>query len=252
MGVTEGSEWMIFGGHRLWHAPEDEVRTYAPDFKPVDHEWDGATLTLRPPEESGTGIRKELEVTLDPKGAGVRVMHRLYNHNLWKIALAPWALSVMDSGARAIIPQEPFGPHPEFLLPARPLVLWRFTDMSDPRWHWGQKYIQLQQDPSNPMPQKLGLFNHHGWAACAVNDCLFVKKYPSLPDQQHTDMGANTEIFTNGDMLELETLGPLTQIPAGGRAEHVEHWGLFPVQVDTREESIEQNVLPCVDKVAYV
>lgn len=252
MGVTEGAEWMIFGGHRLWHAPEDALRTYAPDFGPVAHEWDGVTLTLRPPEESGTGIRKELDVSLEPNSAGVRVVHRLYNHNLWDVTLAPWALSVMDAGARAIVPQEPFGPHPDFLLPARPLVLWRFTDMSDPRWHWGRKYIQLQQDPGKPMPQKLGLFNHHGWAACAVNACLFVKKYPALSDAPHADMGANTEIFTNGDMLELETLGPLARIPSGGQVAHVEHWGLFPVKVDEREENIEQSVLPCVDKVSNV
>ncbi|MCC5850432.1 MAG: hypothetical protein JJU29_20290 [Verrucomicrobia bacterium] len=252
MGLTSGSEWMIFGGHRLWHAPEDAVRTYAPDFGPVDHEWDGATLILRPPEETGTGIRKEMEISLDPTGSGVRVLHRLFNHNLWDVELAPWALSVMDRGARAIVPQEPFGDHPNHLLPARPLVLWRFTDMADPRWKWGTRFIELQQDPANDAPQKVGLFNHHGWAACAVNEALFVVKYPVHAGKSHADMGANTELFTNGDMLEVETLGPLTRIPAGGMASHPEHWGLFPVDVPAEEENIEQVVLPCVNKVANV
>lgn len=252
MGVKEGSEWMIFGGHRLWHAPEDAVRTYAPDFGPVDHAWDGGSLVLRPPEESGTGIRKEMEITLAPSGSGVRVVHRLYNHNLWDTELAPWCLSVMDRGARAIVPQEPFGAHPEHLLPARPLVLWRFTDMSDPRWTWGKRFIQLQQDPAAEAPQKVGMFNARGWVACVVNDSLFVVKHPVHPHKPHADMGSNVELFTNGDMLEVETLGPLNRIPAGGVAEHVEQWGLFGVIPEKSDESIEQTVLPCVNKVANV
>ena len=30
MGKTSGTEWMSFGGHRLWHSPEVFPRTYAP------------------------------------------------------------------------------------------------------------------------------------------------------------------------------------------------------------------------------
>ena len=29
-GKTGGSEWHIYGGHRLWHAPEVMPRTYYP------------------------------------------------------------------------------------------------------------------------------------------------------------------------------------------------------------------------------
>ncbi|MCK7479038.1 MAG: hypothetical protein M0C28_18000 [Candidatus Moduliflexus flocculans] len=33
-GQTGGSEWKNYGGHRVWHAPEDKVRTYEPDNAP--------------------------------------------------------------------------------------------------------------------------------------------------------------------------------------------------------------------------
>lgn len=249
MGVTEGDAWMIFGGHRLWHAPEDPVRTYARDFAPVAYEWDGHTLTLLPPEEELTGLRKEIEVTLAPDSALVRVMHRIYNHNLWDVELAPWCLSVMDQGARAIVPQEPFGAHPEHLLPARPLVLWRFTDMQDPRWTWGTRYVELQQDPARSSPQKVGMFNRQGWAACEVNESVFVVKYPVHPDKPHADQGANTELFTNGDMLEVETLGPLGTIVPGGMAEHVESWGLFAVKLGATDAELDAVLTPMVAKV---
>lgn len=249
MGKTSGDEWFIFGGHRLWHAPEDEVRTYAMDFDPVDHEWNGTSLLLRPKEEALTGIRKEMEITLDPDSSRVRVAHRLYNHNVWDVELAPWCLSVMDKGARAIVPQEPFGAHPVHLLPARPLVLWRFTDMADPRWTWGTRYIQLQQDPAREAPQKVGLFNSRGWAACAVNDSIFIVKYPVNSGKPHADMGANTELFTNGDMLEVETLGPLSRIAPGGMVEHVESWGLFAGKPGPAEEDLDEVFPTLIEQV---
>lgn len=251
MGVTSGTEWMIFGGHRLWHAPEDPARTYVPDFEKVDYDWSNGVLTLSPPEEKGTGIRKEIAITLDPHSSQVLVCHRLFNHSPWDVELAPWCLSVMDKGARAIVPQEAFGAHPEHLLPARPLVLWPFTEMSDSRWTWGKRYVQLQQKSSGG-PQKAGVFNSLGWAACAVNESLFVVKYDVHPGKPHTDCGCNTELFTNQDMLEVETLGPLTRIAPGGVAEHSENWGLFPQTVGPNEADIDADVLPCVKSVRNV
>jgi hypothetical protein len=252
MGVTAGTEWLIFGGHRLWHAPEDPVRTYALDFDPVGHAWDGKTLVLTPAEEPGTGLRKEIEITLDPHGAQVRVVHRIHNHNLWDVEFAPWALSVMDVGTRAMVPQEPYGAHPDHLLPARPVVLWRFTNMADPRWAWGQRYVQLQQRPDSPLPQKVGFFNSLGWAACAVNGQIFVVKYPVNKGLPHADMGANTELFTNEDMLEVETLGPIARVAPGHSAEHVEHWGLFAGTVGPGDTDIDRAVLPLLGKVRDV
>ncbi len=243
MGKTSGDEWFIFGGHRLWHAPEDEVRTYSMDFDPVEHEWNGVSLTLRQRVESLTGIRKEMEITLDPDSCGVRVVHRLYNQTLWDVELAPWCLSVMDKGARAIVPQEPYGEHPIHMLPARPLVLWPFTDMADPRWTWGTRYLQLQQDPKRETPQKAGVFNSHGWAACAVNGAVFIVKYPVNKGKPHADMGSNTELFTNGDMLEVETLGPLSKLVPGGKVEHVESWGLFAATPGPSESDLDA-ILP--------
>jgi len=162
VGKTGGDEWRIYGGHRLWHAPEDIVRTYSLDNSPIKHKWDGKTLILTQDVEPETGIVKEIEVTLDSKSNSVRLLHRLINKNLWEIEAACWAMSVMAQGGRLILPQEPFGPHPEFLLPARPLVLWSYTDMADPRWTWGTKYIQLKQDPKNAKKQKAGILNKQG------------------------------------------------------------------------------------------
>ena len=243
-GKSGGEEWRSYGGHRLWHAPESVPRTYYPDNGPIEHEWDGETLTLKQPVEKSTGIEKQIEVRLESDKNVVHLKNRLINRNLWDVEAAPWALTVMDVGGRAIVPHEEFRPHSECLVPARPLVLWYYTDMSDPRWTWGRKYIQLQQDISSKTPQKIGVLNTNGWAAYALNDELFIKKYPYKPDAVYTDYGCNTELFTNPEIIEVETLGPLVKLAPGDAAEHEETWLLSATAVGSGEDEIDSKVLP--------
>ena len=246
LGQTGGDQWNIYGGHRLWHAPEAMPRCYWPDNSPVQHQWDGKTLKLTQTVEVSTGIQKEMELTLNDSENHVRVLHRLSNHGLWDVELAPWSLSVMQGPGRAIIPAEPPRSHAEALLPARPLVLWSYTDMRDPRWIWGTKFTQLKSDPRLNTAQKVGVLNTNGWAGFTANGRLFLKRYAFDPGAVYPDFGCNTEIYTNGDMLEVETLGPLAKLPAGQSVEHVEDWFIHQVAVDESEESIEKNVLPLV------
>ena len=249
MGATGGEEWRIYGGHRFWHAPEASPRTYAPDNTPIDFTWDGSTLVLKQPTEPATGIQKEMEVTLSPTEDRVTLLHRHTNRNLWPVTLAPWALTVMVQGGRAIFPQEAYGPHPEFLLPARPLVLWRYTDMTDPRWTWGSRYIQLRQDPDQSAPQKVGLLNKQGWAAYALGGNVFIKRYACAEDASYPDHGCNTETFTNADMLEVESLGPLAELPPdGGTVEHAERWYLFRAELGTGEDELDTSLMPLVKR----
>jgi hypothetical protein len=174
------------------------------------------------------------------------VLHRLTNKNLWEVELAPWALTVMAAGGRAIFPQEPYRPHPQFLLPSRPMVLWGYTDMKDPRWTWGTKYVQLKQDRSAKTKQKIGFMNTLGWAAYYLNDELFLKRFGFDSRRTYPDFGCNNETFTDPDMLEVETLGPLTNLPPNGSVEHIEHWFLKRIQVGESELSIDQQVLPLI------
>ena len=246
-GKTGGGEWRIYGGHRLWHAPEAKPRTYSPDNAPVKHEWNGTTLRLTQPTEADTGIQKQMEITLDADMNRVRVLHRLINRNAWDVTLAPWALTVMAPGGRAIYPQEPYISHTEKLLPARPVVLWNYTNMNDPRWTWGEKYIQLQQDSKADTPQKIGIRNSLGWSAYTLNGDVFVKQFPHNADAVYPDYGCNNETFTNGDMLEVESVGPLAPLAAdGGAVEHIEQWGLFKAEVGASDADIDKNLLPLI------
>lgn len=241
MGKTGGNEWISYGGHRFWHGPEVMPRTYAPDNSPVEHQWNGTTLKLIQPVETSTGLQKEIEITLDGQLNHVTVLHRLTNRNLWAIEAAPWALSVMDGPGRAIFPQEMAVNQ---LLPIRSLALWGYTNMADSRFIWGTKYIQMKCDPGAKTAQKIGVMNTPGWAAYARGEELFIKRFGFDAKAQYPDFGCNTECYTNGAMLEVETLGPLCKLGPGGSVEHVEHWFLFKAGIGAEENAIDKDLLP--------
>ncbi len=242
-GKTGGSEWRIYGGHRLWHAPEHPTRTYLPDNNPIEWDWDGRRLLLRQPTEPRTGIQKEMEIRWHP--TQIEVRHRLINRNLWAVQLAAWAISAMAPGGCAIVPQEPFRPHPDALLPVRPLVLWAYTDMSDPRWQWGRRTFRLYQDPRLSTPQKCGALNTQGWMAYFLKGELFLKRWDCLPNATYPDFGCNCELFTNAEMLELETLSPLTLLEPDATLEHIEHWSLHQVDELPDDEAIAGILADC-------
>jgi hypothetical protein len=247
-GVTKTAlgDWKAWGGHRLWHAPEGNPRSYAPDNAPVRFDVLGAgRVRLTQPVESGTGIQKTMTVALEPTGTRVTVTHALANANLWEVELAPWALTIMRGGGTVIVPQEPKGAHAENLLPVRPMVLWAYTDLTDPRFAIGPKYVRLRSDPALQPPQKIGIGNRQGWAAYTHGRTVFLKRFAHDAGARYPDYGSNVEVFTAGSFIELETLGHLARLRPGEVADHVEQWELFgDVDVGASEESIEAALSP--------
>jgi len=249
---TVWGEFKPYGGHRLWAAPEANPRSYSPDNDPVEATADGPLgVRLVQKIDPRTGLGKEMIVRLDSSGAGVSVEHRVVNGGVWSIELAPWALTVMRPGGEVVIPQEPFGPHPDFLLPARPLVLWHYTDLTDARLTLGRRLVRLRADAARPEPQKIGLLNKQGWAAYHAGSELFVKRYGYEEGAAYPDYNCNTEVFTAGSFVEVESLAPLRRLEPGEAAEHVEQWSLHGgVGLGANEEEIEAVLAPHVWRAA--
>jgi hypothetical protein len=245
LGKTGGNAWRIYGGHRLWHAPEMQSRTYFPDNGPVRLEKQDAIVRVIQPAEPTTGIQKEIDIHMDAKNARVKVVHRLRNCGALDIELAPWALSVMATGGTAIVPLPLRCSHSEDLQPCNSLTLWKYTNMSDPRWTWGNQYILLRQETTPTVKQqKVGVLAPDGWVGYARAGNLFVKKFQHLADARYPDFGSSVEVFTNHEMLEVETLGPLASLAPGGHVEHTEQWFLFRnVPTPKNDAEIEKHVL---------
>lgn len=256
LGKSGEKDWQIRGGHRLWTAPEDLTRTYAPDNRPVEsRELEGGLVRLIPPADREYGVQKEIDVQLAPGGSAVRLVHRLRNVGERPIRLAPWALTVMAPGGKEIIPLPANKPHPgpptnakspADYAPNQQMVLWPFFDFKDPRWTFGSRYLTLSQDGKRG-PTKVGLAHRLGWVGYLNGGTLFVKRFDHDARRTYPDRGCNFETFTNEDMLEIESLGPLVELKKGEQVEHVERWELHALSASLDDEAaIDRHVLPLV------
>ena len=246
--LTAGQEWRLYGGHRIWVGPEEPHYTYAADNSPVAVDASGDELIAAAPVDVA-GIQKQISVRLEPSGTGVTVRHRLVNKSRWPLRFAPWALTMMAPGGTAIALFPPRGTHPEHLAPSNPLVMWRFTNLSDPRWGFFEKYLTLRQDPERDHPEKLGLFRAPTVAAYLLDGDLFVKTFDPPATGDYPDMGSSFETFTNDLFLELETLGPVTEVQPDGFADHVETWRLHRgVRVEAwTEAELDRVIAPLLE-----
>lgn len=244
VGTTGGDTWKIYGGHRLWCAPEDLKTTYVADNFPIEVQEDANLVRFVAPVEP-TGVEKTIEISLDEDSNQVSVHHVVTNCSRSPISLAPWALSVMRSGGVAVIPHHL---HPvDQLTPTHSIVLWGYDRMSDPRWTWGDRFILLRQDPASQDAQKAGTQNRAGWAGYAVNNQLFVKRFAWNPEAEYPDLNCNFEAYTNPHMLEMESLGPLCTLEPDESTSHAEDWSLYrDVPMPHTEQEVQERILPII------
>jgi len=218
-----------YGGHRLWIAPENMPNSYAPDNAPVEYEMDESKNSIRliQPIETVSKTQKEITVTLDDAGSGATVRHKITNLGDREIELAAWALTIMRAGGEALIPNEPFAPYSgATLLPVRNLAVWSYTDFSDSRWQFDKDFIRLRVDENKSDPQKIGVLNKQGWAAYRYKNLQFTKRFDFVENAVYPDINSNTELYTAGDFIEVESLAPLVKLASGESTEYVERWEL--------------------------
>jgi hypothetical protein len=254
MGKSGEPSWMIRGGHRVWAAPEDPARTYALDNGPVAYkELRPGQVRFTPAPETSFGLQKELDITLAPTGSQVVVAHAITNIGKAETQLAVWSLSVMAPGGMEIIPLPPKRRHPGDAKNARSaddfapdlfLSIWPFFDFKDSRWSFGSNYITLTQDATKGAT-KLGVAHKTGRVGYLNDGMLFVKQFGFTEGRHYPDHGVNFETFTNEDMLEMESLGPLSTLAPGQSVGHVERWELFGgLGAAKTEAEIDQKVGP--------
>jgi hypothetical protein len=248
LGGSNEREWCIRGGHRFWLAPEDEVLSYHRDNVPANYRRDDYSneLLVESLQTRPHDIRKTLGINLADSGSRVTIRHTAANLSDFPITLATWGLTVMAPGGLEIIPQPPLGEHPRDLLPNRGMVLWPYTDISDPRYTFGQHFWLLRQEEGQ-LPTKIGLAHREKWIGYILGDMLFLKTFEFEAGRTYPDGGCNFETFTNSEMIEIESLGPLTELAPDETLTHVENWYLFPLTEEmdiASEESLAAWIQP--------
>ena len=213
----------LCGGHRLWISPEVMPRCYYPDSAPVEWEAFDDTARFTAPVEKFNNIQKVIEITMIEDEPAVQVEHIVRNLGAWDIEFAHWCITMLDKGGKEVIPMPK---RATGYLANRNISLWDYSEMDDPRVHWGKDFITLTQDPEKANPFKLGLNNEDGWAAYFNKGQVFIKYFDPTIDGYYPDNGCSFESYTNQGMLECETLSEFIHLEPGEECSFTEEWEL--------------------------
>ncbi len=220
-GFTTPGGWRLYGGHRIWMAPESDD-TYAPDNAPVVYTLlpDGARITQAP--DPVLGIVKELTVTFQPDG-GVRLLQSVRNATDKPLTGASWGINTLDAGGTAYIQFTNAGR--AGYTPHRMVSLWSDTNLHDPRLCFGRttltaRYMDL------PEYLKLGLYCLEGKAVFENKGQRLTVLFDTPPMDRCPDNGCNFELYMCSRFVELETLGVRACMQPGESTNHVETWYL--------------------------
>ena len=218
---TPYGDFEFKGGHRLWHSPESMPRTYVPDSNELIIQKSERSVVLETPFEPITGIRKRIEIEIDPIEPRAVITHSLINDTIWPVELAPWTITQFRPGGIVIMPM-PLGDAAS-LLPNRQLCFWPYAKINDSRLVLGDDYCFFKGEPIN-QPFKMGYFNPHGWLGYYLNGLLFTKKFGAISNLQYPDMNCNAEVYGIDKFVELESLAPMTILQPSGIVTHQEIW----------------------------
>ena len=222
--LTTPEGWRIYGGTRLWLAPESEHALYAPEQRPVDVAWRGETLVITQLEDVNLHAVKQIEICETDDKQSICITYRIRNVGSDALVGAPWAVSAMREGGLLTVP---FGAAGDSITakPGRVFSLWNNTALNDPRLRFGSDTVEISQRAQDEY-FKMGLLCQAGEARYTLPDQVFTKRFSTHPNACYPDGGVNLEVYVCRWMLEFETLAPLQTILPGLASEHTEYWTL--------------------------
>lgn len=215
----QGSMWHIYGGFRIWLAPEEE-KTYVPDNAPVRYEKinNGAVFVPSVWSKHNAQIKLKIEFVEADK---IEVEIKAKNLETKPVPLCIWALSVCKSGGTLVVPlsRENTG-----YLPNRNIVHWSYNDVLDRRYAITNEALFLVSDPTMKRALKLGTYLPNIIAQYMYNSTVFIKEVLAGKGGHYPDFYCNFETYTNDLIHEVETLSPIVLVAPGQSLVHKEKW----------------------------
>ena len=238
-GKTGGDAWIPYGGHRVWHAPEQKPRTYQPDNVACICEIKDGGVTVMSREEE-TGLSKGMEVSVSDGGV-VTINNIIKNDTMFDIELSIWGITQFCGGGMLAVPNSRLDTG---LIANRAVAMWPYSKMNDRRVYFGDKYITVVPDGRDTPPFKFGYTVDEGYACYFNHGQLVAKKFEYFYDVEYPNFSCNFESYTNKEFIEIETLTPLFTLEAGEVSVHTEHWAAIdgvkcPERTD--EKAIERH-----------
>lgn len=225
----KGDTWCVVGGHRLWISPERHPRTYYPDDYAVKCTLTDNGALLEAPEQEWTHMQQSTAIVMDENG-DVEIKHTVKNCGAWGVEIAPWTVTVCQTGGLCVIPQNVTNTG---FFPNKWVCFWQYTPMNDERFYIGDKFLTVEQKNMDKAA-KVGVLNEHGYMTYFVNGAAFVKKFGFVRGEKYPDNNCNCECYTCDGYTEMECLSPLALLESGETVTHAESWSLTRAQMPAR------------------
>ena len=219
---TRWGMYHLWGGHRLWLAPESSTEADVPDDAPVKVEIDGLHMRIAQEQADMVGMRKWMDIRLDGTAARVDILHGARNEGQKTAPRAPWAITQLVFGGRVALPYRfPVGGENR---PDRKVMFWPCNRVDDPRLVMGEEIIQIEGRVERDLIAKVGVYNPTGTLLYITPAWSFEKEYLVEEDGELADGGCNSEVYLNDQYVELESLGKLRLFKPGDAMEWRESW----------------------------
>ncbi len=215
--ITTPEGWRIYGGHRLWLAPESE-KTYYPDNEPIKFQLDGDKIILSQETDPWLNVNKTFEIVLRKKS--VKITHKVKNLNQNSIKYALWPITSLDGGGVETIP---LPTAKEGFNDLYHISTWFYTDLSDERVEFSKDFIKLHHKPLKTN-FKIGVGHPYGNVKYENKGVVFEKSFKIYKNKKYTDGNVSFETYLCEHMIEVETLSPLYTIKPNKTAVYTENW----------------------------
>lgn len=219
-GCATPQGWKVYGGHRLWFAPESDL-VYCPDNDPVTYRVDGNSVYVEQKTEEWTGVKKVLRMHF--RENAVDVENIFINDTDKPMEGASWGVNTLAGGGTAKI--DFAGTAPGDYTPRRVVSLWADTNVHDPRVKFDRNSLTATHAPLADY-FKMGLYCDPGKAVLENKGQRFTLTFAAEGIENHPDNGCNFELYLGKYFMELETLGVKRVLQPGEAACHWETWVL--------------------------
>jgi hypothetical protein len=223
--LSKKDEFIFYGGHRLWIAPE-RIYTYHPDNHPctVDKEEEKLMVTSHDPV-----LHINKSITIMEKENRIFVRHGIINVSDYLFDGALWAITCVIPEGTAFLP---WCSHGNWKM--NKIIYWQSwighsTNMDSEQY---KKTNDLFLITPNGEEGKVGTTGDEGFIGVTHKEYTFIKKFDQIPLPCYPDDNCAVQSYQCRDFVELETLSPIVPFPPGISREHTEEWILTQREVN--------------------
>ncbi len=218
--LTTPNGWRVYGGHRLWKAPESKD-IYYPDNDAISYEISDGKITIRQKNDPWINVEKTMEISFLSNDS-LQITHIIKNTDSQAKTFSVWPVTSVAPGGTEYIPLHYAQ---SGSAPLHKISTWYYTSLGDERAEYKRDLITLRHKP-NDLLYKIGISHPAGPITYTNKGVVFEKSFEIDKDKEYPDGNVSYETYMCNYMVEMESLSPLYTVEAGRCAEHKEIWKL--------------------------